>query len=63
MPIRRGVCVEARRIEVERLDVDTESRSLAASRARQTAAGKKKRGTPSGMTMVSFDEAKARDYL
>ena len=28
----------------------TKSRSLSASRARQTAAGKKKRGTPFGMT-------------
>ena len=35
-----------------RLDGSEESRSLSASRARQTVAGKKKRGTTFGMTRV-----------
>jgi hypothetical protein len=45
------VLTQSRRLwAVGRLDASAESRSLSASRARQTAAGKNRRGTAIGMT-------------
>jgi len=45
------------------LGSSAESRSLSASRARQSAAGKKKRGTPFGMTRCSLFRRTVRPLI